>query len=57
MHHARACEKRALSLLKPKQLALFGPVDRYMGRQSHQFLRRELRRVFAVDDGSDDIGR
>ncbi len=56
-HHAGACKRRALSLLKPKPLSLFGPVDGQMGRQSHQLLRRELRRVFAVDDGCDDIGR
>ena len=39
-HHAGACEKLALSLLKPKQLSLFGPVDGDMSRQSHQLLPR-----------------
>ena len=46
-----------LSFGKSKQLTLFGPIDGDLERQSHQLLRRELRRVLAVDDGSDDIGR
>jgi hypothetical protein len=45
-----------LSFSKSKQLSLFGPIDGYLERQSHQLLRRELRWVLAIDDGSDDIG-
>ena len=43
--------------MKTKQLALGGPVDRYFKRQSHQLLGGELRRIFAVNNCSDDIGR
>jgi hypothetical protein len=46
-----------LSFSKPKQISLFGPIDGDLGRQSHQLLRRELRLILAIDDGSDDIGR
>ena len=42
--------------MKPEELPLFGPVRGYFGGQPHQPLRAELRRVFAVDDGGDDIG-
>ena len=54
----RTGEGRALylSLLKTKQLPLFSPVDGYLERQSHQLLGCELRRVFAVDNGGDDVG-
>ena len=43
--------------MKTKQLPLGGPVDRYFQRQSHQLLGGELRRIFAVNNRSDDIGR
>jgi len=43
--------------LETKQLPLFGPVDGYLERQSHQLLGGELGRVLAVDDGRDDVGR
>ena len=46
-----------LSFGKSKQLTLFGPIDGDLGRQSHQLLRRELRLILTIDDGSDDIGR
>jgi len=42
-------------LLKAKQLSLFGPVDRYL--EWHQLFGGELRRILAIDDGRDDIGR
>ena len=43
-----------LSCVKTKQLPLGGPVDRYFKRQSHQLLGGELRRIFAVNNRSDD---
>src|SRR4029079_19484990 len=46
-----------LSCVKTKQLPLGGPVDWYFQRQSHQLLGGELRRLFAVNNRSDDIGR
>ena len=46
----------ALALLKPKEFALFGPVGGYFEGQPHQPLCAKFRRVFAVDDGRDDIG-
>jgi hypothetical protein len=42
--------------LKPEQLPLFGPVGGEFERQPRQPLCAEFRRVFAVDDGRDDIG-
>jgi len=41
--------------LKAQKVSLFGPADRYLRRQSHQFLGRELWRVLAINDGSDEI--
>ena len=41
---------------KPEQLPLFGPVGGEFKRQPRQPLCAELWRVFAVDDGHDDIG-
>ena len=59
-HACRTCggrEGARLSCVKTKQLPLGGPVDRYFKRQSHQLLGGELRRIFAVNNRSDDIGR
>jgi len=56
-HRAATCAKLALLPLKPEQLALFGPVGGEFEGQPRQPLRAELRRVFTVDDGRDDIGR
>ena len=47
----------ALLCVKAEQLPLGGPVDRYFKRQSHQLLGCELRRIFAANNCSDDIGR
>ena len=47
----------SLSVMKSKQLALFGPVAWDFECDAHQLLRGELRRVLAVDDGGDDVGR
>jgi hypothetical protein len=46
-----------LSLRKPEQLPLCGPVGGEFEGRTHQALRTKLRRVFAVDDRRDDIGR
>jgi len=48
--------KLELWSLEPEQLALFGPVGGQIEGQTHQPLCAEFRRVFAVDDGRDDIG-
>jgi hypothetical protein len=59
-HACRTCggrEGARLSCVKTKQLPLGGPVDRNFKRQSHQLLGGELRRIFAVNNRSDDIGR
>ena len=42
--------------LKAEQLALFGPVGGELKGQPHEPLCAELRRMFAVDDGGDDVG-
>ena len=53
---ARGARGPALSVLKAEQLPLLGPVGGEFEGQPHQPLCAELRRVFAVDDGRDDIG-
>jgi hypothetical protein len=54
---ASAADSRRLLVRKSQQPALFAPVDRDIECQAHQFLGGELRRVFAVDDGGDNVGR
>jgi hypothetical protein len=43
--------------MKPEKLALFGPVVRDLECEAHQLLCGKLRRVLAVDDGGDNVGR
>jgi hypothetical protein len=53
----RRTRRERLSCVETKQLPLGRPVDGYFKRQSHQLLGGELRRIFAVNNRSDDIGR
>jgi hypothetical protein len=46
-----------LHSLESPEFALFGPVGWKFEGETHQALCAELRRVFAVDDRRDDIGR
>jgi hypothetical protein len=46
-----------LHALKPQEFPLFGPVGWEFEGETHEPLCTELRRVLAVDDGRDDIGR
>jgi hypothetical protein len=46
-----------LSSGKAEELALFGPVGWEFEGKTHEALCAELRRMLAVDDGRDDIGR
>jgi hypothetical protein len=43
--------------MESQQLALLGPVDWDLEREAHQLLCGELRRILAVDDGGDNVGR
>ena len=46
-----------LTSLETEEFALFAPVDGKLEGQTHESLCAELRRVHAIDDGRDDIGR
>ena len=54
---AGAGQNLPLHLSAAEEFALFAPVDGKLEGQTHESLCAELRRVLAIDDGRDDIGR
>lgn len=55
-HHIARLEP-AVALAKAEHRSLFRPAHGDLGCQVHQLLGRELGWVFAVENGSDDVGR